>query len=398
MRKSTCRLIQCILPLVLLCVVFLTPAVLRAETLDQVNDPAWTGGALNILPPGKVSQSFVPSLPVLTAVEVALQTGNKGRGGDRITVKILNAEGQQLATSTATLNEGFDGYWRVTMPGGGIGVTPGKPLTIIVQDGGKNVFWWKYKNGNTYPAGQAMYYGAAFKDNDFLFKTYGTKATPTFSLAITPDPVNITKGGSKQATITLTRQNGFAGPVTISFPTLPQGVSASPATQTISGNSGTCTFAASSAAPVGQYTATVKGVSGTLQPPPKNFQIKISAPANPCAQGLTLCGGLCVDMQKDTSNCGACNHACSANQKCSAGRCVTQAALCGGKTCADGEYCCQGACRKVGVGSCPYQGSSCEYYCPQDTSPCASGLGANNLSCCCGAYDGKIRSCPGTCK
>lgn len=395
MKRSICGLF--VLSLVLISSVLTAPSLLRAETLDQSNNPAWTGGAVNIAPANTVSQSFVPSLPVLTGVTVALKTGNKGKGGDQVTLKIFNAGGQQLASSTATLNEGFDAFWRFTLPGGGISVTPGQPLTMRLQDTGKSVFWWKYKGGNLYPAGKAMFHGSEFSDNDFYFMTYGANAAQSFSLTVTPDPVNITKGGSQQVTIAVTRQNGFAKPVEVSFPTLPQGVSASPATKNISGGSGVFTLAAGSAAAAGQYTARVKGFTdavGVQTPPPKDFQIKISAPVTPaCAQGLTSCGSLCVDTKSDISNCGACGRTCSANQKCSGGTCVIQ---CGGQTCASGDWCCQGACRKsVDGGSCPYQGSAQEYYCPELTKPCPKVYSDSMSTCCCGVYDGIIKSCPG---
>jgi hypothetical protein len=63
---------------------------------------------------------------------------------------------------------------RFDLPGGGIGVTLGQPLTILLQDTGKIVFWWRYKNGSNYPPGQAYSYGSALRDNDFFFRTYGT--------------------------------------------------------------------------------------------------------------------------------------------------------------------------------------------------------------------------------
>ncbi len=69
--------------------------------------------------------------------------------------------------------ERFDGFWHFDLPRGGISVTPGQPITMLVQDTGKVVFWWKYVNGNSSTAGQAYFYNAPFSDNDFLFKTYG---------------------------------------------------------------------------------------------------------------------------------------------------------------------------------------------------------------------------------
>jgi microsomal dipeptidase-like Zn-dependent dipeptidase len=180
-----------------------TPVCYGQETLDQTNNPTWTGGATNISPTNKVSQIFMPSLPCLVGVEVALKTGNRGRGGDQVTLKILGGGGQQLSSTSANIPEGFDGFWRFNLPGGGISVTPGKPVTVLLQDTGKTVFWWKYNSGNPYPAGPSYFYGSPFSNNDFFFKTYGKKNCESLSLTVAPDPANLTKGGSQKLTMGL---------------------------------------------------------------------------------------------------------------------------------------------------------------------------------------------------
>ncbi len=188
---------------VIIGVLLLTPVCYGQETLDQANNPTWTGGATNIAPANKVSQIFVPSLPCLVGVEVALKTGNRGRGGDQVTLKILGGGGQQLSSTSANIPEGFDGFWRFNLPGGGISVTPGKPVTVLLQDTGKTVFWWKYNSGNPYPAGPSYFYGSPFSNNDFFFKTYGKKNCESLSLTVAPDPANLTKGGSQKLTMGL---------------------------------------------------------------------------------------------------------------------------------------------------------------------------------------------------
>jgi DNA-binding beta-propeller fold protein YncE len=146
------------------------------EILDQVNNPDWTGGATNFVPVNQVSQTFVPSLPYLRVVEVALMTGNPGQGDDQVTLKILGFGNQELTSITANIPEGFDGFWRFNLPGEGISVTPGEPITILLQDTGKVTFWWKYNTGNPYLAGQAYVYGSPFNNFDFFFKTYGSQS------------------------------------------------------------------------------------------------------------------------------------------------------------------------------------------------------------------------------
>lgn len=245
------------------------------ESVDQQNNPTWKGGAVNILPSNKVSQVFVPALPWLTGIEAALKTGNLGRGSDKLTMTILD-EGRQLASASADVKEGFDGFCRFNLPGGGITVTPGRPLTIMLLDTGKNVFWWKYLDGNPYPAGGAFFNGAPFHDNDFIFRTYGRKVSPSFSLAVTPDPASLARGGTLKLSVAVTRQGGFTGPVNISFLSLPQGVTASPASQTVSGASGTITVSADVSAAAGQFKFTVRGTSGALSAQ-REIHVKIPA-------------------------------------------------------------------------------------------------------------------------
>jgi hypothetical protein len=143
--------------------------------VDQVDDPTWTGGVVNIAPANRDSQVFTPSLPHLIAIEVALMTINAGRGGDTVTLTILDGNGQQVATASAAVAAGFDGFWRFDLPDGGPPVTPGQPLTILLQDSGKIVFGWKYAGGRPYPSGQANFAGSTFGTNDFLFRTYGAR-------------------------------------------------------------------------------------------------------------------------------------------------------------------------------------------------------------------------------
>ena len=40
------------------------------------------------------------------------------------------------------------------------------------------------------------------------------------------------------------------------------------------------------------------------------------------AQGLTDCGGICVDVANDPSNCGGCGLVCPQGDSCSAGVCI----------------------------------------------------------------------------
>lgn len=83
-----------------------------------------------------------------------------------------------------------------------------------------------------------------------------------------------------------------------------------------------------------------------------------------CPSGTTCCGGACVNLHNDAANCGACGHACGANQLCAGGICfspctapqtlcaggctnlLTDSANCGacGNACPPGAACVNGKC------------------------------------------------------
>ena len=83
-----------------------------------------------------------------------------------------------------------------------------------------------------------------------------------------------------------------------------------------------------------------------------------------CQAGLTNCGGVCVNLKSDKPNCGACGQACKAGSVCYNGSCLpvcqagwalckgtcvsilTDASNCGacGKTCKSSEECSAGKC------------------------------------------------------
>jgi hypothetical protein len=79
-----------------------------------------------------------------------------------------------------------------------------------------------------------------------------------------------------------------------------------------------------------------------------------TAPPSPvaCFQGLTACGGSCVDTRTAQANCGGCGIVCSPQQTCCGGDCVnlnTNRRNCGacGNLCPAGTDCCNGTCACV---------------------------------------------------
>ncbi len=86
---------------------------------------------------------------------------------------------------------------------------------------------------------------------------------------------------------------------------------------------------------LGDWHATATAITGGTEataPTPSPTPTRAAPSAQACAAGLTRCRGVCVDLNSDTINCGACG------------------AVCGG---GDAPYACQGGqCVLVDVGSC----------------------------------------------
>jgi hypothetical protein len=250
------------------------------ETLDQSNAPAtWGGGAHHVTT--RSAQTVSPKLTCLTRVEIGLMTGNRGKGGDQVTLTVLDWNAtppKELAKVTATVQEGFNGFQSFAMPGTGIEV-PRNWLALQVESG-KNVFWWKYQLGNLYPGGQYFFGGNGDSARDYLFKTYGRADGCKFSLTVTPDPVPLAQGGTSTATVGVARQPSFTDPVNVTL-ALPGGVTAAPATLAIGGGSAATTLTASANAPTGNFTATAKGTGSGTSPSTsqKSFHVNVTAAA-----------------------------------------------------------------------------------------------------------------------
>jgi DNA repair exonuclease SbcCD ATPase subunit len=142
------------------------------ELLEEIGEH-WvskTKAWMNIVPENRVSQSFITKDSVIKAVSVALTAANPRKGSDTITLKILSADEQVLATASKMVSEGFDGWLRFTLPRGGLKVTPERKLVIRVEDTGKVVFGWKYVGTDIYQDGSAIFSGKPCPNRDFLFR------------------------------------------------------------------------------------------------------------------------------------------------------------------------------------------------------------------------------------
>src|SRR5205807_7573829 len=89
-------------------------------------------------------------------------------------------------------------------------------------------------------------------------------ATPDFSLAISPASVTVFKnGGTAIYTVTITRINGFASPVTLSVSGLPAGTTGGFSPNPATGTSSTLTLTVSGSTAHGTFTFTVTGTGGS---------------------------------------------------------------------------------------------------------------------------------------
>ncbi|WP_437590703.1 MXAN_6577-like cysteine-rich protein [Sorangium sp. So ce1000] len=122
------------------------------------------------------------------------------------------------------------------------------------------------------------------------------------------------------------------------------------------------------------------------------------ADAGPCDDGLTRCGGACVDTQADADHCGACDGVCASGERCEAGACVGDGGSgggggggngagdedaastggVGGELCAPGRAACNGGCVDLDtdVRHCGGCGRECTagMLCEGGACRCAAGL------------------------
>ncbi|MBW2263117.1 MAG: hypothetical protein JRG91_14185 [Deltaproteobacteria bacterium] len=99
-----------------------------------------------------------------------------------------------------------------------------------------------------------------------------------------------------------------------------------------------------------------------------------------CTSGYFDCGGVCVDLLYDSTNCGSCGVMCDQGQVCENGVCVL--------SCVEGHTDCSGVCRDL---------MSDDYNCGSCGLTCASGFACVEGACVPDCPDG-YENCSGTCK
>jgi len=145
-----------------------------SRTTDQANTASWKDAWIN-LEYNVLRQTFTPSLPRLTGVEVEMVAGNPGPASAEVTMTLLNAKGEVLSLVSKTVAVGDCGHVLFVLPKGGWPVSPGQVYSIEVN-GGRGVFGWKYVVGG-YKNGAASFNGKPILRDarcTFLFRTFGS--------------------------------------------------------------------------------------------------------------------------------------------------------------------------------------------------------------------------------
>ena len=142
-------------------------------TPDQANNAKWNGAWTNVV--NDVRQTFRPTMPKLTAVEVNLVVANPGAEEEEMTLRVLNAAGEDVATVSRSVPVSESSRALFVFSERGVAVTPGEVYSIRVS--GENLFGWKYVVGG-YENGEASFNGKSLLPDarsTFLFTTFGAR-------------------------------------------------------------------------------------------------------------------------------------------------------------------------------------------------------------------------------
>jgi hypothetical protein len=157
--------------------VHVKPKNMRSEPLalllpDQANAAPWQNAWTNLN--NFARQSFIPSRPRLTGVEVELVVANPGPASAEVSMMILNAAGVGVASVSKTVAAADCEHVMFLFPRGGLPVTPGQVYSIALS-GGDNIFGWKYVVAD-YGKGAAFFNNKPLmkhRRSTFLFRTFG---------------------------------------------------------------------------------------------------------------------------------------------------------------------------------------------------------------------------------
>jgi hypothetical protein len=141
---------------------------------DQANRARWQNAWTNLN--NYARQTFTPSLPRLTGVEVELVVANPGPDGADVSMMVLNEEGFGVALVSKTVSVADCGHVLFIIPRGGLPVSPGQVYSITLSSS-DSLFGWKYVVGG-YGKGAAWFNNKPLLKearSTFLFHTYGAR-------------------------------------------------------------------------------------------------------------------------------------------------------------------------------------------------------------------------------
>jgi len=147
-------------------------ATLHASaTPDQANTAPWKNAWTNLL--NDAQQTFTPSLPRLTRVEVELVVANPGPLDGDVVMSLQDAAGELLAFVSKIVPAADCSHVTFFFPNGGLRVLPGQVYSLRLRGG--SLFGWKYVVGG-YSKGAASFNGRPLLPDarsTFLFRTFG---------------------------------------------------------------------------------------------------------------------------------------------------------------------------------------------------------------------------------
>jgi hypothetical protein len=123
---------------------------------------------------------------------------------------------------------------------------------------------------------------------------------PSFTISLSPSSVTLAQGGTSQTVqASVAAQDGFAGTVSVTIPGLPNGVTVSPASLSLtSGAPAPFTLSASSTAQIAQQSITVDAVAGTLT---ETTSLQLTVTGAPVPDPFHAIGGILVHGYYDES-------------------------------------------------------------------------------------------------
>ena len=215
---------------------------------------------------------------------------------------VAGGTGQPVSINAVPAN-GFTGMVAVAISGLPSGVTA-SPATLTLTPGTAQDVTITAASGAT--AGNATVTftgtsGTLIHSAAVAVTVSASPPPPDFSLTLSPTSLTVVAGatGSK-AGVLATAVNSFSGPVAVTITGLPSGVTASPATLSLTpGTAQSVTLTAASGAAPGSATVTFTGTSGTLthsatvavtvsaSPPPPDFSLTLSPKSLTVVAGAT---------------------------------------------------------------------------------------------------------------